>query len=120
MSTIIKATEAADSAVLSDKPAFLYDLQVISNNSTDERYVMVFDATAVPADGAVPVWRGVLPASQQISLSFVGNLHTNFGGAPFGAGIAVAISSTKDTLTVTSASEAHFQAHFDTRLRGRA
>lgn len=115
MATQIKATEARDSAVISDRPSFLYDMQVISNNASDERYLMLFDATAVPADGAVPVWRAVVPAEQHISISFIGNDHANFGGANFKNGIVAALSSTKATLTVTSSSEAYFQAHFNPR-----
>ena len=118
MSTEIKATEATDSAVISDKPAFLYSLQAI-NNVANERYVMVFDATSVPANGAIPVWRGVLPASAQLNLSWFGNDHANFAGAPFKNGIAVAVSSTKASLTITSADEAYFNAHYSVRLRGR-
>lgn len=115
MSTKIKATEATDSAVISDKPAFLYDMQVISNNTTDERYLMLFDSTTVPANGAVPVWRAVVPAEQQVSANFVGNDFANFGGANFQTGIAVALSSTKNVLNVTTSDEAHFQAHFRPR-----
>lgn len=118
MSTKIKATEAVDSAVISDKPAFLYSLQVINNVAT-LRYVMIFDSATVPADGAHPVWRGVLPISGELNLSWDGSDHANFAGAPFENGISVAVSSTKDTLTVTSADEAYFQAHYSVRLRGR-
>lgn len=119
MANKITATVAADSAVISDKPAFLYDMQVISNNASDERYLMLFDATAVPSNGAVPVWRAVVPAEQQVSVTFVGNDFDNMGGANFKTGVVAALSSTKDTLTVTTSSEAYFQAHFRPRyLRG--
>lgn len=116
MANIIKASgTATDAEVISDKPAYLYDIQVISNNDTDERYLMLFDATEVPSNGAVPVWRAIVPAEQQASLTFFGNDFNNLAGANFKTGIVAALSSTKGTLTVTTADEAYFQAHFSPR-----
>ena len=103
--TYATAGAAVASAIISAVPATLVELRVISDPTvTVDRYVMLFDATSLPANGAAPLWRSYLPGGSGIGESW-GDI-----GLPFTSlGIVAAISSTPDTLTVTSA-EAYFHA----------
>lgn len=93
------------SAVISAVPATLVELRVVMDPlSTADRWLMLFDASSLPADTAVPIWRSYLPGGSGIGESW-GDI-----GLPFPTtGIVAAISSTADTLTVTAA-EGYFHA----------
>lgn len=99
------AGAAVASAVLSASPSTLVELRVILDpTATTDRYVMLFDATSLPSNGTVPIWRGFLPGGVELSESWTET------GLDFPTnGIVVAISSTIDTLTVTGV-EAFFHS----------
>jgi hypothetical protein len=61
------------------------------------RYLMLFDLAAPPTLGAVPDWRGLIPAAGEMSESFPG------GEFAFTLGCYAMISTTLPTLTVSAA-----------------
>lgn len=103
--TYATAGAAVASAVISAVPATLVELRVILDpTATADRWVMLFDASSLPADTAVPIWRSYLPGGSGIGESW-GDI-----GLPFlSTGIVAAISTTADTLTVATA-EGYFHA----------
>jgi len=98
------------SAIISASPTTLLELRVFLDPTVlVDRWVMLFDASSLPADTAVPLWRAFIRGGSSISESWGGAL-TELPGLDFpSAGIVAAISSTPNTLTVTGA-EAYFQA----------
>lgn len=86
---------AASSLSVSALPARLFSLVV--QNTGAAQYVQIFDASSLPADGAVP----------KVSLSLAATASSgpfNFGdGIPFTRGIQVCNSSTAATKTIGSA-----------------
>jgi hypothetical protein len=104
------AGSAVASAVISSTPTDLLELRVILDpTALVGRWVMLFDASSLPADTTVPFWRAFIPGGSSISESWGGEL-TELPGLTFPTtGIVAAISSTPNTLTVTGA-EAYFQA----------
>lgn len=92
------STAAEASHVIKSGAGNLYSLQA---NSSASGYVMLFDATSLPADGAVTPLLA-LPVSTFLSMSW--------GGLPpahFSTGIVAACSST-GPFTLTSASVCNF------------
>lgn len=87
--------------VVSSSRASLYS--IAGSAGTTAPYIMVFDASAVPADGSVTpqICLGPFPASQPFSVSYAPGPPSSFK-----QGIAVAVSSTgcdtKTAVTVTS------------------
>lgn len=100
--TTSPTTGVEKSHVHSTNPAWLYDVVMTNLHATDTRYLMVFDATSLPANGTVPT----IP-SVQVAAGFTGSL---FGGSsfPFNTGITVACSSTAATLTIATTDDAAF------------
>lgn len=98
------------SAIISASPTTLLELRVILEpTALVDRWVMLFDASSLPADTTEPLWRGYVPGGSSISESWGGEL-TELPGLTFPSnGIVAAVSSTPNTLTVTGA-EAYFQA----------
>lgn len=75
----------------------LFDYEAY-NAAAATRYVQVFNATALPANGTVPDLMPLeIPAAGTGSLAFVNE------GCPFTTGIVIAISSTRATLTIAAA-----------------
>ena len=74
------------------------------NNNGSTRYLQVFDAAALPANGVVPdlVIAVTTGATVQIPLT---------GRVPFATGIVLAISTTAATLTI-GAADALFSATY--------
>lgn len=101
---------AEASAVISSTPTDLLELRVFLDPTVLlDRWVMLFDASSLPADTAVPLWRAFIRGGSSISESW-GVALTELPGLTFPSnGIVAAISSTPNTLTVTGA-EAYFQA----------
>jgi hypothetical protein len=93
------------SAIISAAPTTLMELRVFLDPTVVlDRWVMLFDASSLPADTTVPLWRALITGGSGIKESW------NHIGLPFpSTGIVAAISSTPNTLTVTGA-EAYFQA----------
>ena len=65
------------------------------NNASDTRYVMLFDAPDCPADGTVPVV--VIKAAAGANFF----MELPITGMPFQNGIALAVSTTPTTLTLS-------------------
>jgi hypothetical protein len=82
-----------------------YDI-VGFNTKTSDQYIHVYDAAALPANGAVPLVSIVAPAGYQFAISWtMGRLFAN--------GIVVCNSSTATTKTIGSA-----DCLFDITYRG--
>jgi hypothetical protein len=76
-----------------NKLHFLYG----RNTSASDRYIQIFNATSLPADGAVPSVPAILvPAGEHYSFSPP-------GGIDLDRGIVVCTSSTEATKTVAAA-----------------
>lgn len=73
----------------------LYGL-VVTNTKASAQFVQVFDASAVPADGAVPLFSKSIPATDAIGIQWL-------PGRTFLTGLVVCNSSTSATKTVGSA-----------------
>ena len=71
-------------------------LKHLSGSSTENAFLHFFDATSVPANGAVPKLRVNITANDNLSTDIVPDI-----GMRFGTGIVFAVSTTKDTLTVS-------------------
>jgi len=105
--TVVYSTGNAPvaSAIISTTAGYsLHELRVILDPAaTTDRWLMLFDATSVPADTAVPYWRAFLPGGVETSETF------QFG-LPFpNLGCVAVISSDPEDLAITGA-EAYFQA----------
>jgi hypothetical protein len=101
----VTSDAAVASAVISGVPATLVEFRVILDSAVaQDRYIMFFDAVALPGAGTDPFWRLLVPAGSEASETW------NPTGLNFpNLGIVVAVSSTIDDLTVTGA-EAYFSA----------
>lgn len=85
----------ASSAVVKTGPGYLYGMTV-TNTSASSQYLLLFDATAVPADGAIPI----------LAKSLAANDATGFAWLPartFLTGLVVCNSSTNTSKTIGSA-----------------
>lgn len=109
-----RSTAAEDDAVVHANPASMHWLEVeLDASITDDRWLMVFDSTTVPADTTKPKFAWMIPttAAGKRSSRFVESVT----GFRFDTGVSIAISSTKLTLTKTSATEGAFQAQGKSR-----
>lgn len=70
------------------------------------RYLMVFNLAAAPTAGAVPLLRFYVPAAGQ------GGFDLGLYGLQCDTGIALAVSTTPDTLTLPGSSEGFFQGSY--------
>jgi len=85
--------------------ADLRELRVILDPATpSDRYLMLFDVGSAPVNGAVPTWRALIPGGGEASESFPADLPFSFSNTLY-----VGVSSTPDTLTITSG-EAYYHA----------
>ena len=96
---------AEDSAIIATTTATLYMLRVLINTEND-RYLMIFNNTSLPANGTAPDHRAFVPG--------LGEAMESLGpyGRKFSTGMVVALSSTRDTLTVTTGSEGFFHVGY--------
>ncbi len=79
--------------------------QWASNKGASALYLMVFDATAVPANNAVPVVQPlVVPASGQAFVDFTDRGGQGLAGLVLSTGLVWAVSTTQATLTVDASS----------------
>lgn len=90
----IRTAPTAKSLIVSAVPALFYRVNGFyeTAGSTDA-YMMLFDATAVPANGTTPLKSWVAQANFEI------NEHVS-DGIPCLTGIVLVLSTTKDTLTI--------------------
>jgi hypothetical protein len=101
-------SDAAEvSAILSTKPCQVKDL-IITNNTSTAGFVHVFDSETLPADGATPLLRLGLPATNTGTAS-VGSVWVD-NDLFFEKGCVVCISTTFATKTI-SANAAYFNAN---------
>lgn len=70
---------------------------VFYSTNASAQYLNVFDASALPADGAVPLWSWNLPANQGVGVAYQPN------GRWFKSGLVLCNSSTDATKTIGSA-----------------
>lgn len=93
----VQSSAVESNHVLRSKPGAIYGLSVTSGASAG--YVLVFDATVAPADGAVtPVFCYQLPATSTVSVSYA-------PAAAFANG-AVVVFSTTGCFTKTASATA--------------
>lgn len=86
----------AASAVVKATPGTVYTV-VFTNTNVAARWLQLYNATAVPADTAVPFISIPVAAGASVTLDF------GLYGLPFSTGICVANSSTAATKTVGAA-----------------
>lgn len=81
---------------------WLHDVVMTNHHATDDRWLMVFDAASLPANGTVPT----LPAMKVPA----GSTGFYYGSAalPFTTGVVAACSTSAATLTITTTDEAAF------------
>lgn len=96
-----------DSAAMFALPATLTSFYGLSTAAT-QRWVMLFDAVAVPADTAVPFRQIAVGAGTGLGDNFY--LDVPPDGIRFNTGIVCAMSTTPDTLTVTTDDASSFYA----------
>ena len=86
---------AEASKVVKTGPGILYGITV-TNTSASAIFVMVFDATKVPADGTIPLFAKNVPASDAIGINWL-------PGRTFLTGIVVCNSTTISSKTLGTA-----------------
>ena len=85
------------SAIVLAAPGVVYEIRMILNTAiAADRYLMVFNSTALPANGDIPVWRALLPNPG----AGAGEVWDGFS-VPFACatGITVGLSTTATTFT---------------------
>lgn len=95
------------SFAVSAAPCNLKRLSVVRPAGSGASYLMIFDATSLPANGASPIWRRRMDATSDVSIAF------NTGAIYCPTGCVVAMSSTSTTLTLEVAAEVHIHALID-------
>lgn len=92
-----------NSMVVKTGPGILYGITV-TNTLGSTQFFQVFDASSVPADGAIPILSKSLPASDAVGFNW-------FPGRTFLVGIVVCNSTTIASKTIGSAN-CLFDANF--------
>ena len=83
------------SMVVKTGPGIVYGFTV-TNTKAAAQYVLGFDAAALPADGAVPLFAKSMPANDAVGFNWL-------PGRTFGTGLVLCNSSTQGTKTIGSA-----------------
>lgn len=79
---------------------------VVTNKNASTRYLMLFNATSVPANTAIPVYPAVA-----IPTEGTGTISEEVAqGMDFGIGLVAALSSTLASLTLTTTNDGFFKA----------
>lgn len=97
------STALENKRILLAKPGILFDL-LIFNSGAGAYYAHLYNKATTPTNGDVPVAVISVSAGNQNGFAYA-------GGRPFSVGIACAISTSLDTLTLGSA-EAWFDGGF--------
>jgi|SRR5215469_1472304 len=84
----------------------VYGFSVFSSNAGSQ-FILMFDASSLPAEGAVPIMAFPVSASQNLGLYF-GPM-----GRMFKRGIVLCSSSTSTTKTINGTSDCFFDVIFD-------
>ena len=79
-------------------------LSACNYNLAGPEVVMVFDASVLPANGAVPKMQLPLPAATGSNAPSCGSFSLPAGGVTFYSGLAIAASTSGKTLTVDTTS----------------
>ncbi len=98
------AAHAAASGVIRASAGKIYAL-VVTNDNAARRYLMLHNATSVPADGVAPLFAVALPANSSLELDFGGL------GLYFSTGISWSLSSTFATKTIAAADASLVAGH---------
>lgn len=85
----------SSSIVAKTGPGILYGFTV-TNTKASAQYVLLFDASTLPADGAVPILAKSVPANDAVGFSWL-------PGRTFGVGLIICNSSTNTSKTIGSA-----------------
>jgi hypothetical protein len=101
----LSSNALAASMVIAAVPAVLFDVTV-ANTTAADAFLLLFDAVALPGNGAIPKAYAAIPAGWTGSISYD-------TGRGFATGIVAAMSTTLGTLTVAGASFL-FSARFST------
>ena len=91
------------SRVVKSGPGILYGF-TIYNSKASSQFIQVFDAAALPADGAIPAWVGTVAATSNLAANWL-------PGRTFQTGIVLCNSSTGATKTI-GAADCFFDAQF--------
>ncbi len=92
-------------SIVVDRPASLFTATVY-NSAVDTRFLLLFDAAAVPADGTVPLMVVTVPGLNTVSFDFGQAL-------PFAVGIVAVISTTDTILTQTATNDGAFVVTYE-------
>jgi len=91
------------------EPLRLLTLEVLLEAGPSQ-YVHLFDATELPADGAIPIWRGKARGNDLTSINFIGAGDGAWEqGVEVYTGLVAALSSTAEVLTLTETPTAYWQ-----------
>lgn len=107
MAFLYSSAAAEDSAVASAVECVVDEI-IATNVSATARFLHIFDSATVPADTAAPDICIAIPAATTVSWDCEGTSSGKVKGETFYSGVAVCISSTAATKTVTVASEGVF------------
>ena len=101
--SISSSAALEDSAVVKAAGGTLYRLNII-NTEAAVRYIMLFDATSLPANATAPLYRFTVASSGSLDIDLSSLRLGNEGstGLSFSTGIVVANSTTAATLTVST------------------
>jgi hypothetical protein len=89
-------------------PVIVEEVGVYNSNAA-ARFVLAFNAAALPADGTVPVAPPIpIPAGAFVAFEWP-------GGRQFPLGCCVALSTTDTTLTIVGANDASIEIDFLTK-----
>lgn len=122
LGTPVTATNnSINSQVIVASAGRLTKMVVVNNNASLVRYAMLFDATALPANGTVPklkplqqVSAGNTTAQTSAVGASGGSVTFDLGpnGVQFDNGIVLAMSSTADFLTVITSSDCNVTSSY--------
>lgn len=90
---------------------FQASMALLSTGGGD-RVLMLFNQASAVTNGAVPIWRGVLPDPGSGNFGQVALGFAEVDGLAFDAGLVVACSSTVDDLTLVTPAESFFQVTY--------
>lgn len=95
----------AKSAVLVSDARQVMQVGVDNTAAATDYYLMLFHASALPADGTVPDLEKFAPRASHTSLDW-----QQIGGVRFPKGLVAALSSTPASLTLATSADGWFQA----------
>ena len=106
MNKLYSSSAAEDGAVASARSCRIDEI-IASNTSSSLRWLHIFDSATLPADTAVPDISIAIAAQSTVSWDSEQRAAAD-RGTPFSNGLAICLSSTAATKTITTASEGFF------------